>query len=109
MNFSSMSRTEGVPNITLLHIAQNYLSNKSLFSQIGLRTRKLRLLYSGDAIYPKLFSARAPLNVFTVTPFTGLQTHWFSMRWKGNLIELMNILFSSFVHLWKYVQNLRKQ
>jgi hypothetical protein len=31
------------------------------------------------------------------------------MRWKGNLIELMNILFSSFVHLWKYVQNLRKQ
>jgi hypothetical protein len=25
------------------------------------------------------------------------------MRWKGNLIELMSILFSSFVHLWKYV------
>jgi hypothetical protein len=28
------------------------------------------------------------------------QTRWFSMRWNGNFMELVNISFSSFVHFW---------
>jgi hypothetical protein len=44
-------------------------------------------------------SERAKLNVFSITPCTGLQTRWFLMRWNGNLMELLDISFSPFVHL----------
>jgi hypothetical protein len=81
-----------------LHSAQNFLSNESLFAQIGLRTRELRPFYFGDEICPEI-SEHATLNVFSITPCTGLQIHWFLMRWNGDLMELLNILFSSFVHL----------
>jgi hypothetical protein len=83
---------------TPLHSAQNFLSNESSFAQIGLRTRELRPFYFGDEIWPEI-SERATLNVFSITPCTGLQTCWFLMRWNGNLMELPNISFSSFVHL----------
>jgi hypothetical protein len=46
-----------------LHSTQNFLSNKSLFAQIGLRTRELRPFYFGDEIFPEI-SERAMLNVF---------------------------------------------
>jgi hypothetical protein len=81
-----------------LHKAKNFLSNKSLFSQIGLRTRELRPFYFGDETRPEI-SERATLNVLSITPCTGLQTRWFLMHWKGNLMELLDISFSSFVHL----------
>jgi hypothetical protein len=81
-----------------LHSAQNFLSNESLFVQIGLRTRELRPFYFGDEICPEI-SKRATLNVFSITPCTGLQTRWFWMRWNGDLMELLNISFSSFIHL----------
>jgi hypothetical protein len=53
-----------------LHSAQNFLSNKSLFAQIGLRTKELRPFYFGDEICPEI-SERATLNVFSITPCTG--------------------------------------
>jgi hypothetical protein len=81
-----------------LHSAQNFLSNESLFAQIGLRTRELRPFNFGDEIRPEN-SERATLNVFSTTPCMGLQTCWFLMRWNGSLMELLNISFSSFVHL----------
>jgi hypothetical protein len=81
-----------------LHSSQNFLSNESLFAQIGLRTRELRPFYFGDEICPEI-SERATLNDFSVTPYMGLQTCWFLMRWNGNLMELLDISFSSFVHL----------
>jgi hypothetical protein len=86
-----------------LHSAQNFLSNESLFSQIGLRTRELRLFYFGDEICPEI-SERASLNVFSITPCTGLQIHWFLIRWNGNLMELLNI---SFFHLYTSEQALK--
>jgi hypothetical protein len=46
------------------------------------------------------FRICATLNVFSITPCTCLQIRWFLMCWNGNLMELLNILFSSFVHLW---------
>jgi hypothetical protein len=73
--------------------AQNIKYTKAL-----LRTRELRPFYFGDEIFPEI-SERATLNVFSITPCTGLQTRWFLMRWNGNLMELLNISFSSFVHL----------
>jgi hypothetical protein len=81
-----------------LHSAQNFFSNESLFAQIGLRRRELRPFYFGDEICPEI-SERTALNVFSITPCTGLQTRWFLMRWNGNLMELLNISFSSFLHL----------
>jgi hypothetical protein len=39
------------------------------------------------------------LNVFSITPCTGIQIRWFLMCWNGNLMELLNISFSLFVHL----------
>jgi hypothetical protein len=82
----------------LYSIAQNFISNEPLFSQIGLRTRELRPFYFGDEICPEI-SERATLNVFSITPCMGLQIHWFLMHWNNNLMELLNISFSSFVHL----------
>jgi hypothetical protein len=81
-----------------LHSAQNFLSNEFLFAQIGLRTRELRPFYFGDEICPEI-SERAMLNVFSITPCTGLQIRWFLMRWNVNLMELLDISFSSLVHL----------
>jgi hypothetical protein len=81
-----------------LHSAQNFLSNESLFAQIGLRTRELRPFYFNDEICPEI-SERATLNVFSITPCMGIQTHWFLMHWNGNLMELLDISFSSFLHL----------
>jgi hypothetical protein len=83
------------PSSTPLHSAQNFLSNQSLFAQIGLRTRELRPFYFGDEICPEI-SERATLSI---TPCTGLQTYWFLMHWNGNLMELLDISFSSFVHI----------
>jgi hypothetical protein len=83
---------------TPFHSAQNFLSNESLFAQIALRTRQLCPLYFGDEICPEI-SERATLNVFSITPCTGLQIRWFLMRWNVNLMELLDISFSSFVQL----------
>jgi hypothetical protein len=98
MNFYLMSRTESYPSSTPLHSSQNFLSNESLFAQIGLRTRELRPFYFGDEVCPEI-SECATLNVFSITPCTGLQIRWFLMRWNVNLMELLDISFSSFVHL----------
>jgi hypothetical protein len=85
-----------------LHSAQNFLSNESLFAQIGLRTRELCPFYFGDEICPEI-SERAKLNVFSITPCTGLQTCWFLMRWNGNLMDLLDI----FLHLYTSEQALK--
>jgi hypothetical protein len=81
-----------------MHSAQNFLSSESLFAQIGLLTRELCPFYFGDEICPEI-SERATLNVFSITPCTGLRIRWFLMRWNGNLMELLDISFSSLVHL----------
>jgi hypothetical protein len=60
---------------------------------------ELRLFYFVNEICAEI-SERWTLNVFSITPCTGLQTRWFLMCWNGNLMELLNISFSSFVHLW---------
>jgi hypothetical protein len=69
---------------------------ESLLAHLGLQTRELRPFYFGDEICPEI-SERATLNVFSITPCMGLQTRWFLMRWNGNLMELLDISFSSFV------------
>jgi hypothetical protein len=98
MNVSLISITESIPKLYSIAQCTKILSNESLFAQIGLRTRELRTFYFGDEICPEI-SERATLNVFSITPSTGLQIRWFLMRWNGDLMELLNISFSSFVHL----------
>jgi hypothetical protein len=93
-----MSRTESIPKLYSIAQYKKFLSNESLFAQIGLRTRELRPFYFGVEIYPEI-SERATPNVFSITPCTGLQTRWFLMRWNENLMELLTISFSSFVHI----------
>jgi hypothetical protein len=94
----NFSEKKVYPSSTPLHSAQNFLSNESLFAQIGFQTRELRPFYFGDEICPKI-SERETLNVFSITPCTGLPTCWFLMCWNGNLTELLDIPFYSFVHL----------
>jgi hypothetical protein len=50
-------------------------------------------------IYPGI-SEHETLNIFSITPCTGLQIRWFLMQWDENLMSLLNLSFSSFVHLW---------
>jgi hypothetical protein len=92
-----MSRTESIPKIYSVAQAQNFLSNESLFAQIRLRTKELRPFYFGDEICPEI-SERGTLNIFSITPCTGLQTRWFLMHWNINFMELVIISFSSFAH-----------
>jgi hypothetical protein len=49
---------------------------------------------------PGLISERVTPKDLVVTPCTGLQKCWISMHWKEDLVELLNIQISSFVHLW---------
>jgi hypothetical protein len=92
MNFSLMSRTESIPKLySIAHCT------KFPFQQIFICPNRTPF-YFGDEICPET-SERATLNVFSITPCTGLQICWFLMRWKDNLIELLNISFSSFLLL----------
>jgi hypothetical protein len=46
----------------------------------------------------------AQRSVSAISPCTDLQNWWFLMRWKGDFKELLNINFSSIVHLWTHAQ-----
>jgi hypothetical protein len=82
----------------------NYLSNEPSYAWHGFRTRELCQFYSGDAICPRLIPDCATLNVFAISPCMGLQNWWLLMRWKEGLKDLLNIKFSSIVHLWTCAQ-----
>jgi hypothetical protein len=82
----------------------NYLSNEPSFVWNGFWTRELCLFYSGDEICAKLISDRVMLNVSTICLCTNLQNWWSLMHWKEGLKELLNINFSSIVHLWTRAQ-----
>jgi hypothetical protein len=84
----------------------NYISNEPSYAWNRFRTRELYLFYSGDAIYPMLISDCATLNVSTISPCKGFQNWWFLMRWKEYLKKLLNINFSSILHLWTRAQTL---
>ena len=86
--------------VASLQNAWNYLSNEWSFIPIGLRTKELCPFYSVSASWPGLISERVTPKDLVVTPCTGLLKCWILMRWKENLMELLNIQFSSFVHLW---------
>jgi hypothetical protein len=58
--------------------------------------RKVKSVILWQCNLSRAVSARASVNVFTITPCTGLQTHWFLMSLKEKLMELLNI---SFFHL----------
>ena len=98
MNVCSTSRTEHVLNHC--SVWWNYLCNEWSFIPIGLRTKELRPFYFVSASCPELISERVTPRDLVVTPCTGLLKCWILMRWKEDLMELLNIQFSSFVHLW---------
>jgi hypothetical protein len=82
----------------------NYLSNKPSYAWNWFRIRELCLFYSGDAICSRLISDCVVLNVSAISPYTALKHWWFLMCWKEDLKELLNINFSSIVHLWTRAQ-----
>jgi hypothetical protein len=91
-------------NTLLSWILWNYISNEPSYAWNRFRTRELCLFYSGDAICPMLISDCAALNVFAISPCTGLQNWWFLMRWKEGLKKLLNIKLSSILHIWTCAQ-----
>jgi hypothetical protein len=66
--------------------------------EMGSEQKSCALFYSDDAIYPKLISYRAKLNVFAISSCTGLQIRRTWMRWNCNLIELLIFNFSFILH-----------
>jgi hypothetical protein len=74
----------------------NYLSNEPSYAWNGFRTRELCQFYSGDAICPKWFQTRSAQCFCHIS--------WFLMRWKEGLKELLNISFSSILHIWTCAQ-----
>jgi hypothetical protein len=103
-DFLSLPEQNMYWNTTPSWSSWNYLSNEPSYAWNGFRTRELCLFYSGDAICPRLISDCAALNVSAISSCTGLQNWWFLMSWKEYLKELLNINFSSTVHLWTCVQ-----
>jgi hypothetical protein len=81
-SFSLTSRTEHVLNTLPSWSLWNYLSKEPSYEWNGFWTRELCIFYSGDAICPTQISDCATLNVFAISPCTGLQNWWFLMRWK---------------------------
>jgi hypothetical protein len=77
-------------------IAASSFTNFSLHN--GLRSSELCPFYSGAAICPKLISDCTPLNVFAISPCTGLQIHRSWMRWNWHLMELLIFNFFFLEH-----------
>jgi hypothetical protein len=102
--FSFTSRTKHVVKHPTSRSSWIYLSKEPSYAWNGFRTGELYLFYSGDGICPNLISNCAALNDSTLSLCTGFQNWWFLMRWKGGLNELLNINFSSIVHLWTHAQ-----
>jgi hypothetical protein len=117
-SFIILSSPTSIPSLLLPHLPQffllltehnmywntlpswilwNYLSNEPSYAWNGFRTRELCPFYSSDAICPRLISDCATLNVFAISPCTGLQNWWFLMCLKEGLKEILNIKFSSIV------------
>jgi hypothetical protein len=55
--------------------------------------------YSGVAICPKLISDCISLNVFAISPCTGLQIHRSWMRWNWHSMELLIFNFFFLEHV----------
>ena len=90
-------------NIAPLRSARILLSNESLFTQNWFRTRELCPFYPSAAICSEFQNAQRP-KFFAISPCTGLQIHWYWMRWNGNFMELLNIIFFFLVHLCPYAK-----
>jgi hypothetical protein len=103
--FSSLARSDHVETIASMHGAWNCLSIKYLFTPNGLRSSDLCPFYSGAAICPKLNSDCTSLNVFAISPCTGLQIHRSWMRWNWHLMELQIFNFLFLEHVWPGPQN----
>jgi hypothetical protein len=91
--------------IAPLQSAWNYLSNEWSFIPIGLRTRELRPFYFVGASCPRLISECVTPEDLVVTSCTGLLKFWFSMHWKVDLMEHLNIQFLLF-YISEHVLNL---
>jgi hypothetical protein len=54
----------------------------------------------------RVFLEHAAPYVYVISSCTVLQNWWFLMHWKEGLKDLLNINFSSIVHLWTRAQTL---
>jgi hypothetical protein len=88
-----------------MHGAWNSLSIKDLFTPNGLWSSELCPFYSGTAICPKLISDCTSLNMFAISPCTGLQIHQSWMRWNRHLMELLIFNFLFLEHVIPGPQN----
>jgi hypothetical protein len=123
-SFIISSSPTSIPSLLLPHLPQffSYLQNRTctetpfqievyeIIFPMSHRTHETgseqeSCVYFTPAIqYVQGWFQTATLNVFTISPCTGLQNWWFLMRWKEGLKKLLNIKFSSIVHLWTCTQ-----
>jgi hypothetical protein len=107
--FSSLSRSDHVANNSF-HVWHMKLSfHQAIIHPNGLRSSELCPFYSGAAICPKLILDCTSLNVFVISPCTGLQIHRSWMCWNRHLMELLIFNFFFLEHVWPGAKNWWKQ
>jgi hypothetical protein len=86
-NFHPILVAASFSTVFLLLPEQNMYKNtpQPSYAWNRFRTRELWLFYSDDAVCLRLISNCATLNVFAISPCTGLQNWWFLMHWKEYL------------------------
>jgi hypothetical protein len=102
---SSLSRSDHVENNSF-HTWHMKLSFHQVFIHPnGLRSSELCPFYSGATICPKVISNCTSLNVFTISPCTGLQIHRsFFLTTNSSILDalepaLMELLIFNFLFL----------
>jgi hypothetical protein len=107
--FSSLSRSDHVENNSFHAWCMKFSFHQVFIHPKGLRSSELCPFYSGAAICPRLISDCTSLNVFVISPCTGLKIHRSWMRWNWHLMELLIFNFFFLEHVWTGPQNWWKQ
>jgi hypothetical protein len=97
--FFSLSRSDHVENNSFHAWCMKLSFHQVFIHPNGLRSSELCPFYSGTAICPNLISECTSLNVFAISPCTGLQIHRSWMRWNRHLMELLIFNFFFLEHV----------
>jgi hypothetical protein len=94
-----LSRSDHVENNSFHAWCMKLSFHQVFIHPNGLRSSELCSFYSGTAICPNLISECTSLNVFAISPCTGLQIRRSWMRWNRHLMELLIFNFFFLEHV----------
>jgi hypothetical protein len=95
-SFSFTSRTEHVPKHPSKLNFMKLSFQRAIVRMKRVPNKRVVPILLRRCNCPRLISDCATLNVFAISPCTGLQNWWFLMNWKEGLKDLLNIKFFPF-------------